>query len=66
MADNPNSNANQNSDTDDAGGIANRSYSEERDDQEALPARGTSRDDSRNMGVGNEVETDRDERRSER
>jgi hypothetical protein len=51
---------------DDAGGITNRSYSEERENQEALPTRGTSRDESRNMGVGEEVEADREERRSER
>jgi hypothetical protein len=51
---------------DDAGGITNRSYEEERENQEALPPRGTSRDESRNMGVGDEVEADREERRSER
>jgi hypothetical protein len=51
---------------DDAGGITNRSYNEERENQEALPTRGTSRDESRNLGVGDEVEMDREERRSER
>jgi len=51
---------------DNAGGITNRSYEEERENQEALPTRGTSRDESRNMGVGDEVEADREERRSER
>ena len=51
---------------DDAGGITNRPYNEERQNQESLPQRGTSRDESRNMGVGDEVEADREERRSER
>ena len=51
---------------DDAGGITNRPYSEERENQEALPERGASRDESRNLGVGDEVEMDREERRSER
>ena len=51
---------------DDAGGITNRSFNEERDNQEALPTRGTGREESRNMGVGDEVEMDREERRSER
>jgi hypothetical protein len=51
---------------DDAGGITNRSYNEERQNQESLPTRGTSRDESRNLGVGDEVESDREERRSER
>ena len=51
---------------DDAGGITNRSYTEERENQDALPTRGTSRDESRNLGVGDEVEMDREERRSER
>ena len=51
---------------DEAGGITNRPYSEERENQEALPARGTSREESRNLGVGDEVEMDREERRSER
>ena len=51
---------------DDAGGITNRPYNEERQNQESLPARGTSRDESRNLGVGEEVEADREERRSER
>ena len=54
------------SDIDDAGGITNRTYEEERENQEALPPRGTSRDESRNLGVGDEVESDRGERRSER
>ena len=53
-------------DTDDAVGISNRSKEEERENQEALPPRGTSRDESRNLGVGDEVEADREERRSER
>lgn len=53
-------------DNDDAGGITNRSYAEERENQEALPTRGTGRDDSLNVGVGDEVESDREERRSER
>ena len=52
--------------TDNSGGITNRSYEEERENQEALPPRGASRDESRNMGVGDEVEADRDERQSER
>ena len=39
---------------------------EERENQEALPPRGASRDESRNLGVGDEVEMDREERRSER
>ena len=51
---------------DDAGGITNRSYNEERQNQESLPTRGTSREESRNLGVGDEVEADREERRSER
>ena len=51
---------------DDAGGITNRPYGQERESQEALPSRGTTRDESRNMGVGDEVEADREERRSER
>ena len=51
---------------DDAGGITNRPYSEERENQEALPPRGAGRDEERNLGVGDEVETDRDDRRSER
>jgi hypothetical protein len=51
---------------DDAGGITNRPYGEERQNQEALPNRGASRDETRNLGVGDEVEMDREERRSER
>jgi hypothetical protein len=51
---------------DDAGGITNRPYGEERQNQEALPARGTSRDDGRNLGVGDAVESNREDRRSER
>jgi hypothetical protein len=46
------------------GGITNRTYEEERENQEALPTRGTNRDES--LGVGDEVESDREERRSER
>lgn len=53
-------------DTDDAVGISNRSKEEERKNQEALPPRGTNRDESRNLGVGDEVDADREERRSER
>ena len=53
-------------DPDNAGGITNRPYQEERDNQEALPPRGTGRHESRNLGVGDEVEMDREERRSER
>ena len=56
----------QDTDDDDAGGITNRSYNEERENQEALPTRGASRDESRNLGVGDEVEMDREDRRSER
>ena len=56
----------QDSNDDDAGGITNRPYSEERKNQEALPERGASRDESRNLGVGDEVEMDREEGRSER
>ena len=75
MADNstPNQNANKSKaegersrKDDEAGGITNRSYSEERENQEALPERGASRDESRTLGVGDEVEMDREERRSER
>ena len=51
---------------DDAGGITNRSYNEERQNQESLPSRGATREESRNLGVGDEVEADREERRSER
>lgn len=51
---------------DDAGGITNRPIGQERDNQEALPQRGTSRDESRNMGVGDEVEADREDGRAER
>lgn len=51
---------------DDAGGITNRTLEEERDNQDALPTRGTTRDESRHLGVGDEVEADREERRSER
>ena len=53
-------------DGDNAGGITNRPFDEERDNQESLPQRGASRDESRNLGVGDEVEMDREERRSER
>lgn len=53
-------------DGDDAGGITNRTFEEERDNQTALPTRGTTRDESRNLGVGDEVEADREEGRSER
>jgi hypothetical protein len=56
----------QDTDDDDAGGITNRSYNAERENQDALPTRGASRDESRNLGVGDEVEMDREERRSER
>ena len=56
----------QDTDGDNAGGITNRPFDEERENQEALPPRGTSREESRNLGVGEEVEADRDERRSER
>jgi hypothetical protein len=51
---------------DNAGGITNRPFDEERDNQESLPPRGTSREESRNLGVGEEVEADREEGRSER
>ena len=51
---------------DNAGGITNRPFDEERDNQEALPPRGTSREDRGNLGVGEEVEADREEGRSER
>ena len=51
---------------DEAGGITNRTYEEERENQEAVPPRGTTRDESRSLGVGDEVDMDRDERRSER
>jgi hypothetical protein len=51
---------------DDAGGITNRPYNEERQNQESLPPRGTSREESRTAGIGDEVEMDREERRSER
>ena len=53
-------------DADNAGGITNRPFDEERDNQESLPQRGTSREESQNLGVGEEVERDREERRSER
>ena len=49
-----------------AGGHTNRTLEEERDNQDALPTRGTTRDESRNLGIGDEVEADREERRSER
>ena len=51
---------------DNAGGITNRPIGEERENQEALPNRGASRDEGRNLGVGDEVEADREEGRSER
>ena len=51
---------------DDAGGITNRSYNEERQNQESLPTRGSGRDERRSPGVGDEVEAGREERRSER
>lgn len=51
---------------DDAGGITNRSYDEEVDNQESLPDRGMSREESRNREVDSESEMDRESRRSER
>ena len=65
----PNQNANKSKaegDRDEAGGITNRSLEEERQEQAELPARGATREESRNLGVGDEVEADREERRSER
>lgn len=51
---------------DNAGGITNRPYDQERDNQEALPRRGTDREESRNLGVGDETDMDREAGRSER
>ena len=53
-------------DNDDAGGITNRPFKEERENQESLPTRGTSRNENRTGGIGDEVEADREGRRSER
>jgi hypothetical protein len=52
---------------DNAGGITNRPLDEEVDNQESLPPRGRSREETRNLSEDSgEPEMDREERRSER
>jgi hypothetical protein len=51
---------------DNAGGITNRPFDQEVDNQEALPHRGRSRDESGNRDEDSESEMEREERRSER
>lgn len=52
---------------DNAGGITNRPLDEEVDNQESLPQRGRSREETRNLSEDSgEPEMDREERRSER
>ena len=53
-------------DQDNAGGITNRPFDEERENQESLPPRGTTREELLNMDEGDEIEMDREEGRSER
>lgn len=58
--DRPNRNAGKSDDRhfDNAGGITNRPLADEIDNQEAVPERGTTRDESRNVGAEEEGETD--------